>query len=289
MFNRVGIDSCMKIHSEKVYEIRHKNARKVLQLNCDKSIKLFADRLDKKEQQASNILRENNPANIGDKIARQIEETFGYSIGWLDIDDHHLSLNQSNEELDILSHCERIKESIKHIGNIIYDEMELKSSIVTSQEVSTLGGMLGKLRYILTRAIDEQSQPDLFEIMTVQHGFGYDEDNQIYTKNNLAVKPIVTINGILNRNIDYLRIKDTNKNMIVITSTPVVIDGHVCFMFISHKTLDERLKQRTDEDSINERILTRIFLRSRIIGSADLPVGYKNNINTHPLIAETNK
>lgn len=66
-------------------DIRRANALKLLKKHCNGVIKEFANKLGKNERQCSNFLREKNPHNIGNMIARQIEVAFEYPVGWLDI------------------------------------------------------------------------------------------------------------------------------------------------------------------------------------------------------------
>jgi hypothetical protein len=67
-------------------KIRHTNARKILVEECLNSMKVFADKIGRSEQQCSNLLREKTNVRIGDKLARLIERSFGYPEGWLDTD-----------------------------------------------------------------------------------------------------------------------------------------------------------------------------------------------------------
>jgi SOS-response transcriptional repressor LexA len=66
-------------------QIRYLNARLLILMECAGEVTRFADRLDKSQPQASAFAGKNPTRIIGNRIAREITETFGKSSGWIDL------------------------------------------------------------------------------------------------------------------------------------------------------------------------------------------------------------
>ncbi|MCW7556461.1 helix-turn-helix domain-containing protein [Endozoicomonas gorgoniicola] len=118
-----------------IRQIRRTNA---LQLIKEKGITKakFARTLGKSPQQINELLKEKNPKNIGHKIARQIEESFGLPEQWLDQKQNQdESFTAFSTVLDSYRQAERLAATYtqaqrdwlkgrKHVTRQIEDELE---------------------------------------------------------------------------------------------------------------------------------------------------------------------
>lgn len=80
-----------------IYEIRLKNARSLMSL-LGGSITLMSEKIDKPQSLVSRMMGQEPTKNIGPKVARDIENKFGKSKGWLD--QIHSELEQAHQEPD---------------------------------------------------------------------------------------------------------------------------------------------------------------------------------------------
>ncbi len=89
-------------------KIRYQNTQALIR-ECG-SITLFANKLGKAETQVSSFAGANPRKGIGNKIARQIEECFGKSEGWLDvIHDHESSFSKIKDLMEKLPENEQAR------------------------------------------------------------------------------------------------------------------------------------------------------------------------------------
>jgi hypothetical protein len=128
-----------------VHEIRQANSRKILAIQCGGKVKQFAVKLGKKEQQCSNFLREKNPVNIGDSIARQIESTFGYPLNWLDYKVDGSEGITNSVHFEIMTLFADLNKSIDHIGTKAFKSISETATLITYSNVNT---SIDKLRRI---------------------------------------------------------------------------------------------------------------------------------------------
>lgn len=78
-----------------ISEIRRNNA-KTLAAKCDGN-QAFSARIDRESTQVSRFIGKNPTKNIGDALARHIEECFNLPIGWMD-NDHNKTSEEIREE-----------------------------------------------------------------------------------------------------------------------------------------------------------------------------------------------
>lgn len=68
-----------------INEIRRANTRALLASECQNSPAEFGRRIDRPDTQVNHLIGPNPTKNIGHKLARLIEMTFGKPHGWLDV------------------------------------------------------------------------------------------------------------------------------------------------------------------------------------------------------------
>lgn len=85
-----------------IKKIRYHNARYLLK-NEAMGVNDFADKIGRSQSQTSAYIGENPTKNIGDKIARIIEQAFNKPIGWLDTQSKESESVETIHDLDIAS------------------------------------------------------------------------------------------------------------------------------------------------------------------------------------------
>lgn len=75
-----------------IHEIRRKNAR--LLAESVGGVVAFSDKINKLQSQVSSFIGVRPTKNIGEKVAKQIEQAFNKPNGWLDKDHDFLQVNE---------------------------------------------------------------------------------------------------------------------------------------------------------------------------------------------------
>lgn len=142
-------------------EIRHNNARRILKNNCNGKVITFASKINKKYQQCSSFLRLKNPVNIGDKVARQIESTFGYKSGWLDVGSEHTQELMNKNNSSLVYSFERIKDALDDINSKVTNGLSGCDTMYMHRMLHSIGGRITRSRLSVTHDVLELCQYQL--------------------------------------------------------------------------------------------------------------------------------
>jgi|GEM_PF-6364277 len=265
----------------KLFKIRHINARKTLQVNCNNSIKLFANKLGKKEQQCSNFLRENKPVNIGPMIARQIESTFNYPTGWLDKPDRVIELDDSKEDTQILSAFWRTKEALNELTTHVINGLDPHVALRALSEMNKLSKQVSRLRNSINQTSIDDLRGDLLYLLdSLDMQFYYNEDirfcvhDDTYIRLTHYFQPVRLSRHLVNLPND---VADTAK---LIEAKPFLLNGEIAFAFCQYRTHDRTSYTRS------ERKLMRFLDDSLVIDKDQVPEELLPYINSHPILME---
>jgi len=112
-----------------IYEIRRVNLQTALNEKFSGKPRLLADAMDKNGSQISRYLkpRGGTPENMGDSVARQIENAAGYSEGWLDRV-HETGLNIDRDNLPIANIEDEAEIKAMEFVDIFERELDINLS-----------------------------------------------------------------------------------------------------------------------------------------------------------------
>lgn len=94
--------------SDHIYKIRRQNVNQIIDLQFGGVTKRFADAVGKSPAHISNLTREKKPDTIGDRVARDFEESLGLTRGCLD------GLDATDMQADIETEA-MIQEAIRNV------------------------------------------------------------------------------------------------------------------------------------------------------------------------------
>lgn len=155
-------------------DIRRENVRDIIKNDFNGVVKNFADAVGKTAAQISNVTRDKNPSNIGEKVARLIEQKLGKPSGFLDLDqasnrDEGLSSDLSTEQIKFLSELKEVKD------RLVYLEVKCaeSDSLVTIDFYNDLRNSLYDVSYS-HRTLSEMTKRNYYNLITEQFLNWYD-------------------------------------------------------------------------------------------------------------------
>lgn len=226
----------------RIHEVRHINARKILMAQCNGLIKQFALKLNKKEQQCSNFLRENSPVNIGDSIARQIETTFGYPDGWLN---HHVTGAESitdSDNFQTITLFAELNKIIERIGASAYNCRSDVASLITYKNTLNAVYKLKRISLSVKADMEQTALNYVGEIVGRKLQADAEIDNDI---NAILCDDCCFILHDLDMTLAQKTVRNLHifrtypKIMKVYKYTPIVVDGnyHVFIILYMERTV----------------------------------------------------
>lgn len=100
-----------------IREIRKENARNLLESECSGKIVCFAQTLGRPDSQVSQWIGKNAKKNIGQQIAREIDQAFNKPSGWLDQTHDSLRIEEIKNKVSRLSPS--YQQAIEAIADIL--------------------------------------------------------------------------------------------------------------------------------------------------------------------------
>lgn len=132
-------------------EVRRDNLRIVINEEFDGVLKNLAAAIEKKPSQLSNLVRQKNPHNVGDKMARLIEEKLNKPIGWLDID---IEIGKTADKLTI-DEAQEVNYLRASIAELDQFSEATRHTTASKQFTLTAHNLLREVRAKCVKMIDD--------------------------------------------------------------------------------------------------------------------------------------
>jgi len=277
----------------------------LLKKHCNGVIKEFASKLNKNERQCSNFLREKNPHNIGNMIARQIEMAFGYPSGWLDISDEVDQIEVEHVGSEYASLIDTIDGSLSKLNQKIFNSPSLKESVWLNEKVESVQNKSGRLLAENRNSLIKVMAHDFLEFMfqTFSISLSKTSSEIVFTSPNFIFRfqpmparteherhflPSEVLNGYKD--------KFNKGDAILFDIKPIIVNEKLSFLFeeksvlvIDNSTTDHGEHFRYTMALIDSykahdsHILSKIFnSKAAFFEDKSLLMGCERYIDTHP-------
>jgi plasmid maintenance system antidote protein VapI len=260
---------------------RHDRARKILIDQCNNSVKEFAKRIERSEQQASNFLRENTKTKIGDKLARIIERSFDLPDFWLDVNND--SYENKNLSMKLISDFSDARKALQNILERSDDDAISNANLHFT--LKSIANLKRKVNHIFNLYFMKYEASVLYQLQDVLNSKNleliFDEElNALHNESFIFILETKFTtrafrnNYLRNLNMSYL----FNQQKIFRVYPFFTIDDDLSFYFVE---VDEMMQK------IGEHIASELRLKKQIqdnnkIDLSSIDDELTMNINNHP-------